>query len=348
MKRVRQNSQFQKALSLILTYSLVAPTFIKADEDEPGSSTKSAIMQLGSMKQADAALQNLNKAMETAAQNPNDDWRREEVRKAVQAVPGAVQAVASTFAAHTMANSALPFVLSTLGAAIDVDAPNSFDKHLKNPNPEAIRKSSEAVSESKPSETLFYVVKEDARRFEIPVVKAGIQNSSTQSFSESPDLARVSFAPEQNFTSIRNFNPVSKETSSAPSLEQKVPSPSSEVISNLHEDIAIAESALKEVEAVKTREPSSLEDPEFLFENTTRKDSKKKRVRALKPTSWLLAPIFYLASLENDAHAEPGGLAPGSGIPNGNPANPGNQQGGGAGGILFGIAAIVGAVSPMI
>ncbi|NBX75342.1 MAG: hypothetical protein EBQ92_02175 [Proteobacteria bacterium] len=342
MKLEKKKLQFQKALSVTLIYSLIAPSFIRAQEDSdaPNASTKSAIMQLGSMQTANTALQNLNKAMESAAQNPNDDWRRDEVRKAVQAVPSAVQGVASTFAVNSMANSALPFVLSTLGAAIDVDAPNSFDKHLK--TPEAIQKSSEGATESKRPEELTYVVKEEALRFEIPVVKA--EPKSTLPVS---DIAQVTF------TSVsQEIQPEPKTVFSEIVREKEFKETEilSSVVPSLHEDIAIAEAALKQAEEVKTRELSSVEEPEFLFEKTPKKDSKaqgEKRPRQLKPTSWLLAPLFYLASFENEAHAEQGQT--GNNDPTGgSPTNPGNGAGGGAGGVLFGIAAIIGAVAPMI
>jgi hypothetical protein len=339
MKLGRNKLQFQKALSVTLIYSLLAPSFIRAQEDSdaPNASTKSAISQLGSMQTANTALQNLNKAMASAAQNPNDDWRRDEVRKAVQAVPSAVQGVASTFAAHTMGNSALPFVLSTLGAAIDVDAPNSFDKYLK--TPEAIQKSSEAATESKRPEELTYVVKEEPQGFEIPVVKMSAKAALPVS-----DIAQVTFTSVSQVTKTEPGTVFSEIVKRKESGETEI---LSSVVPSLHEDIAIAEAALKQTEEVKTRELSSIEEPEFSFEKTPKKDSKargEKRPRKLKPTSWLLAPVFYLASFENEAHAE----APGSGVPNGNPSNPGNQSGGGAGGVLFGIAAIIGAVAPMI
>jgi len=214
--------QFQKALSVTLIYSMLAPTIIRAQEDSdaPNASTKSAIMQLGSMQKANSALQNLNKAMESAAQNPNDDWRRDEVRKAVQAVPAAVQGVASTFSASVMGNSALPFVLSSLGGAIDVNAPNSFDKYLK--NPEAIQKSSEAATESKRPEELTYVVKEEPQGFEIPVVKSEMKTALPAS-----DIAQVSFtlvSQEAKPEPVSEFSEIvrRKESADAEVLSSKV------------------------------------------------------------------------------------------------------------------------------
>jgi len=347
MKLGRNKLQFQKALSVTLIYSLIAPSFIRAQEDSdaPNASTKSAIMQLGSMQTANTALQNLNKAMESAAQNPNDDWRRDEVRKAVQAVPSAVQGVASTFAVNSMANSALPFVLSTLGAAIDVDAPNSFDKHLK--TPAAIQKSSEAATESKRPEELTYVVKEEPQGFEIPVVKMGTKVALPA--LPVSDIAQVTFTSVSQEIKTEPGTVFSEIVKRKESNETEI---LSSVVPSLHEDIAIAEAALKQTEEVKTRELSSIEEPEFSFKKTPKKDSKargEKRPRQLKPTSWLLAPLFYLASFENEAHAEQGPGQTGNNDPTGgSPTNPGNGAGGGAGGVLFGIAAIIGAVAPMI
>lgn len=360
MKRVRHNLKFQwvknpqafqKALSLTLIYSLIFPSFVRAqDDDAPNGSTKSAITQHGSMQGALSVLTKLNQAMETAAQNPNDDWRRDEVRKAVQAVPSAVQSVASTFAANTMGNSALPFVLSTLGSAVDVNAPNSFDKHLKNPNPPAIERASEGASERKATvEELTYVVKEQAR----PETRNDLPSSDIAQMSYTSISQDTKVVPATEFSQI--VRQKEAEMISEP-LSTKVPPPS-EVISSLHEDIAVAEaviagSVMAESDEIKKREPSSTDETEFFTEKAPKKDLKakkpeSKRAPAIKPTSWLLAPVFYLAQFENEAHAEQG--QPGVGNPmNGSPTNPGDQNGGGAGQILFGIAAIIGAVAPMI
>lgn len=365
-----QPKVFQKGLSLVLIYSLIVPSFTwsnplndqttdeasSKDKNAPTASMKKAILMLPSVQGALSKIGNLNQAMRIAAVNPNDEWRREEVRKAMRAVPLAVQEVAASFSSNVMGNSALPFVLSLMGGFVDVDAPNSFDKFLKNPSSDLIP----AVGNEFPAEYLgkegdVSIVLNEKETTPSALLRGNIEKTSEKLSADTVELT------SRNLASLASVAIPAVKVDSTPVLTQvegieKAESSSiSSVVSNLHQDLQLVEAVVNQTESVRASSQSNLENEESLElelsknkKVSAKKSEKRKRSLLRKPTSWLLSPVFHLASIvfESEAHAQAGG--PGAGMGGGPQSNPQDQSGGGAATFLTGIAAIIAAVSPMV
>jgi len=82
----------------------------------------------------------LNKAMRDAAENPMDEWRRQNVKHAIGLLPGAIVGLAQQFQAGKFHDKDLPFVQSLLGGFVDVNAPDKYKKFLQNPDKKLIPK----------------------------------------------------------------------------------------------------------------------------------------------------------------------------------------------------------------
>ena len=382
---------FDKALSLVLVFSLVLPYSLMAQDpseppmiggvmmgkdfanpaqgelggpDDPHAPTpamKKAILQMPTVQGAVGAIGRLNEAMRVAAENPNDEWRREDVRKAMREVPPAVQALAGTFASHQIGNSSLPFVLSMMGGFVDQNAPNAFDKFLKNPAPDLIPKLGAEFPRGQEYKEMTTVVKEE-NKLSPQVVQAGATSTPVMPPAAvapgSPqDLARILPVPitEPTSTPVRDGDRiVVKEEGSAPRTEAAsvTAAPASQpepVLNTLSRDIAIAESLVKQAQELEEALKPEKEDDFFAPKKKDKKAEERSRrpeAKTLKPTSWLLMPLFYWISTNTSAHAEPGNNNPADG--GGGQGNPGDQGGGGGGNFLFGIAAIIAAVAPMV
>jgi hypothetical protein len=357
---------FQRGLSLVLIYSLIVPSFTWStpasdetsettqDKNAPNASMKKAILMLPSVQGALTIIGNLNQAMRTAAENPNDDWRREEVRKAMSAVPLAVQQVASSFSSNAMGNSSLPFVLSLMGGFVDVDAPNSFDKFLKNPSHDFIP----TVGKEFPSEYLGKGEEISIVLNEKPIASSSSaqQTISAESATDTANL-NLKSNPVSTFqipTPVVESN-VNRTIASSSATEFSPSQPFSPVVRDLNHDIRSVETVVTVVGnqvSIAAKENSEIEksnDEIFSQKKVVKKSEKRKKSSLRKPTSWLLSPLFNLGAFvfESEGHAETGGGA-GLGMGGGPQSNPQDQSGGGAAGVLTGIAAIIAAVSPMI
>lgn len=364
-----QPKAFQKGLSLVLIYSLIVPSFTwsnplieqsdeasSKDKNAPTASMKKAILMLPSVQGALSKIGNLNQAMRIAAVNPNDEWRREEVRNAMRAVPLAVQEVAASFSSNVMGNSALPFVLSLMGGFVDVDAPNSFDKFLKNPSSDLIP----SVGTEFPAEYLgeegdVSIVLNEKQTVSSALTNEKIERTSGKLSADTVELT------SRNLASLASVAIPAVKADSTPVLsvveaqdKSEVPSVSP-VVSNLHQDLQLVEAVVSQTSELRASTQSNLgneESPELDIskdkKESAKKREKRKRTLLRKPTSWLLSPVFQFASIlfESEAHAEQGG--PGAGMGGGPQSNPQDQSGGGAATILTGIAAIIAAVSPIV
>lgn len=320
------------------------------DPNAPDAATKNAIMQLPSVKGAVSAIGRLNQAMETAAKNPNDEWRREEVRKAMREVPPAVQSLAGSFSSHMIGTSSLPFVLSMLGGFVDVNAPSSFDKFLKNPSADLIPQVGKDFPKGDYSkEDVSLVLNEASLKETSTVYKAPVAQHALS--TPVPTIANL----KQDTAKLESF-----EKPSEPAIERELASPassfessqavplstpveeSSNLVKQLGADISQAEKIVKELEALK-------EEEESLFKKKKAKTKKEKEARRpLGPVSSVEATLIYLAEnvLSKDAFAQTAGT--GSNMGGGPASNPQDGNGGGAGQFLFGAAAIIAAISPMI
>lgn len=86
------------------------------------------------------AVARTNAAMRSAAENPMDDNRREEVRAAVAAMPAAIVAMAMVFQAGKLGNEDYPPVAAMLGGFVDVNAADAYKKFLRSPSKDLIPK----------------------------------------------------------------------------------------------------------------------------------------------------------------------------------------------------------------
>ncbi|NDC24398.1 MAG: hypothetical protein EBZ49_09765, partial [Proteobacteria bacterium] len=345
---VKNPKAFHKGLTAVLMFSLISPSPVWADSD---SQTR-AIAANSSVSGLMGAIENLNQAMRTAAVNPMDDWRREEVRKAMSAIPSAYTTLAGTFSASVLGNSSLPVVQAMAAAAVDQEAPHSFEKFLKE-SPKALT----------PSQEVDFSLAHPVSAQENNVsMKAVLSNplKAAEAASDRADLANLSRPRSEALPErLSSFSkePVSERPSETAASESAV--------AQLGSDLATVEANLKtrtpassENEAAAATSAESFAKDEAKEESVeknskSRKAASKRKVssRVRKPTSWLLAPMFYLADWtvsNHEALAEtpiaPG--APGQGPQSA--ANPSGEGGGGAGELLFGVAAIMGAVAPMV
>jgi hypothetical protein len=335
---VKKPKAHHKGLVFSVLFSFLAPTFSWAGSSE--KSLEQAIRNVSSVSGSLDAIQNLNRAMEIAAVNPMDEWRREEVRKAMTAVPTAVASVAASFSGNVMGNSSLPLVLSMMGGAVDQNAPLAFDKHLKDAPKDFNANSDTAALQANKGGTL--VVKEEA-----PVEPQHLIVSSASHFpAVSADLVDLKVAsvstPVVGTQTSQSFK--QEKTDSIPVQESTVIS--------LSRDLASAEATFKSksssliegsVQFGRPADSSAAEVNDLEEAPKTKKAAAKRKISrpTRKPLSWLLAPTFYLAESlfeAGEAHAEVGQ----------GPANPQGESGGGAGEVLFGIAAIMAAVAPMV
>lgn len=323
------------------------------DPYAPDASTKKAIMQLPTVKGAVSAIGRLNQAMETAAKNPNDEWRREEVRKAMREVPPAVQALAGTFSANVIGTSSLPFVLSMLGGFVDVNAPKSFDKFLKNPSADLIPQVGRDFPKGDYSkEEVSLVLNEASMRetstaFKAPVgapeapssQDASVTLPKTDTASLDLSIKNPEGAVSRNLASPAPASSI--ETREGVSLSTPVEE-SSSLVRELGSDISQAEKILKELEELKE------EDESFFKSKKTSKKKDQKARKKLGPISSLEKALIFVAEnlISRDAFAEQAGNGPQDG--GGSATNPQDGSGGGAGQFLFGAAAIIAAISPMI
>ena len=119
------------------------------EEDSAKSQPASKMSAISSMVNghAKSIFDELNSAMSNAAVNPMDEWRRERLRKAYAAVPTAVNGVASSFFSDKIGRGSLPLVQQMMGAMIDQEAPNSYDKFLKDPNHQLAPNASTSASQ---------------------------------------------------------------------------------------------------------------------------------------------------------------------------------------------------------
>lgn len=335
---VKKPKAHHKGLVFSVLFSFLSPTFSWAGSSE--KSLEQAVRNVSSVSGSLDAISNLNRAMEIAAVNPMDEWRREEVRKAMSAVPTAVASVAASFSSNVMGNSSLPLVLSMMGGAIDQNAPLAFDKHLKDAPKDFNANSDAVVLQANKGGSL--VVKEEAPASPQHVVVS----SSSHAPVTSADVVDLRVVP------ISTPVVVTQPTISFEIEKADSNSVQDNTVISLGRDLASAEATFKSkpISLVETSgqisrpsDSSPSESVELEEAQKAKKATPKRKVSrsTKKPLSWLLAPTFYLAQSffeAGEAHAEVGQ----------GPANPQGESGGGAGEVLFGIAAIMAAVAPMV
>ncbi|MBI4405168.1 MAG: hypothetical protein HY537_13485, partial [Deltaproteobacteria bacterium] len=90
----------------------------------------------GEFKALGNSIQELNKAMETAAMNPMDDWRRAAVKKAYLKVPSAVSGMAQVYFSGQLGDRHFPMMQGILGNMVDLEAPEKYYQYTRKPGAE--------------------------------------------------------------------------------------------------------------------------------------------------------------------------------------------------------------------
>ena len=99
-----------------------------------------------------AAIARTNLAMQQAAENPEDAWRRQAVHDAVAAMPAAIIGLAGEFQAGKLKNEDLPGVQAMLGGFIDVNAADGYKKFMSHPDKSLIPKTGEGFPQNIPAQ----------------------------------------------------------------------------------------------------------------------------------------------------------------------------------------------------
>lgn len=99
-----------------------------------------AMMGLAGFRNMVLTIALVNRAMRDAADNPMDEWRRQNVRHAIGLMPGAIIGLAQEFQAGKLHDKDLPFVQGILGGFIDVNAADGYKKFMKSPSKDLIPK----------------------------------------------------------------------------------------------------------------------------------------------------------------------------------------------------------------
>jgi len=87
-----------------------------------------------------AAIMEVNRSMQSAAENPMDAWRRQNVRHAIGMLPGAIRGLAGQFKENKFGDSDLPMVQKMLGGFVNPNAAENYKKFLANPDKRLIPK----------------------------------------------------------------------------------------------------------------------------------------------------------------------------------------------------------------
>lgn len=118
------NSPFVRTLcfTLIATFSIQA-----------NAVTLSKLKGMKGFQAVALAVAMVNKSMRDAAQNPMDQWRRQNVAHTVGLLPVAITALAQDFKSGQLHDGDLKFVQGVLGGFVDVNAASTYEKFAKNP-----------------------------------------------------------------------------------------------------------------------------------------------------------------------------------------------------------------------
>lgn len=337
-------------------------------------------------------IANLNRAMRSAAENPMDDWRREDVRRAMSAMPAAIIGLANVFKENKLHDDDLPMVQGILGGFIDVNAADNYKKFLQKPSADLIPK----VGASFPSEYLngsTGVVSKGVRdgNGKASTMRIGYDDSISKAKANSPEMqlkpeedeenpkqSAVDNAKKQGSEKLDKISMPGGAAKPAPSLKTAPPASSgaaSETSSPespaeqrgssaeagaggeaVRDLVAPRQGRMSDTPSILTiirkgpASDSSLDSDFFIDRSPSsansqdkRKDSDPRNYRIQpKPKNWQSGPFLKLleALVISEVFAEGQGQ--------GECENCKGGGGGNAAGILFGVAAIIAAIAPMV
>lgn len=140
------------------------------------------------------AVANLNHSMRVAAENPQDEWRIQNVRHAMGMIPVALMAVAGEFKQNKLVNNDLPTVLGMLGGFVDKNAADGYQKFLQNPSASAIPK----LGAGFPQE---YIAKAEA---EAKQGNSGNENAAGKSEDQGKGMSTNAVTPASDLKQFKN------------------------------------------------------------------------------------------------------------------------------------------------
>ena len=113
-----------------------------------GAVTLSQLLDNDAFKMMILTIANVNRAMTDAANNPMDDYRRQNVRQALSMMPASIVMLAKEFKDGRLHDGDLSFVQGLLGGFMDVNAADNYKKFLTSPNKSLIPAVSSSIPKS--------------------------------------------------------------------------------------------------------------------------------------------------------------------------------------------------------
>ena len=118
----------QHAFTLVMVFTIALPT------PSAEAIAKNKLIANPAFAALVLTVARLNQAMRSAAENPQDEFRRKNVRTALQALPPAILGLAAVFKSGRLHNGDLPLVMSMLGGFVDVNAADNYKKFMQAPS----------------------------------------------------------------------------------------------------------------------------------------------------------------------------------------------------------------------
>lgn len=313
----------------------------------------------------------LNKAMNDAAANPMDQWRRQNVAHMMGMMPAAIMGLAKEFKSNKLVDSQLPMVQAMLGGFIDKNVGDKYTAFARNPSknlipqvgnnfPQDMLKKGGQPGQANGGTLMF---NDDAGKGQQPLSGDLPVTGNAMPKAINDELANLTGAPSEATPAKKDgatltFDDTAKKAD-APATEGniEVPSPSvpgasayksssgvSDFSTQLVRDLSSVESSLgytapRATEEQKLEKKDSDDDKGRIQLST---DKKKRPGQAERLRSGYRRPVdpkFYntLQLVELALTMYPFALAEQQ-----------EESGGGGADFLFGIAAIIAAAAPMV
>src|SRR5262245_12544608 len=124
----------------MLTQGLVPSRAFAGDDEDEKKVDIRGLMQLPGFAGVIGAIAKTNAAMQDAAKNPMDDWRRQNVRAAISQMPAAIIGLAKEFQNGKLHDDDFPRIQKLLGGFVDLSVGKRFEDFLARPSQDLIPK----------------------------------------------------------------------------------------------------------------------------------------------------------------------------------------------------------------
>jgi len=325
------------------------------------------------------AISNLNVAMQQATINPHDKVRRENVAKAYSMMPLAVTALAKEFKNNKLHDQDFQFVQGILGGFVQKDLTSKVEEFMKNPSNQNIPSVGQGFPQEalKDAENSYIVASQEKSLLATENEDGTPKELKSKGSSDLVDL-NTKFNPAQSAEVVKDSKsiPEANSTIVADSNKSLLNSPDTEIKDDkksLDSNAAVSkrdEAQSQELAPASSavRKPASQNDEEealdkgfFKDKKPAGKEAKEKKIRKgasqgqksgflfnskrKQLVSYIWDSLFPVAAAEQLAPNPP---CQGGGKECGGGGGGGGGSGGGAAEILFGLAAIMAAASPMV